>query len=246
MVLDYKNFKLVTEKSRNLNSTTPCETCVSAACSHSKAMFFEWMECKNDNNQMFFRVDKKCENIHFKNFPNLHIKNNAVKDCIFENCQSVAFYESNISDTTFKNVSSIAGKQTNFKNCDFTGCCSQGSLLTINKSGSIEKCNFDNNVALSEDGYMIHMVFDSEEDITKIKDCGFAYNTVENPDGEMVHSEYLKVVTTTKSTVINNIDYETCDFREGEAIEIGSFDLDVPEGDYGGIEIIGSFVSEDD
>lgn len=247
MILDYKILNL--DKNKGLfEATTPCDLCASAACVNSKVAFYSWIKHNGKDDKYTFSNDKNCEDICFKNFPNLLITEKNIKNCTFENCQTVIVKNCKINNSEFDNVSKIESENSDFTDCIFSGCCSQGSLLTLNGKGSIQDCAFNNNIALTEDGYLIHMIFDNKDAITKIRDCNFTYNTVENPDGELVRSEYLEEVSFKKSVLINNVDYETCGFvdDEGDAIEIGSFDLDVPEGDYDGIEIIGSFVSEED
>ena len=198
------------------------------------------------NGEIHFNSGEVCEGITFKNFYHLCLDEATFNNCIFEDCHEIAASDCEMNGSTFKNVDGILGHYTDFSGCTFKECCSNGPLLTIDSRGQVDNCTFDTITALSEDGYVIYSVFGKKKDVTEITNCRFTDCQVESEDGELCYCAYFKPLSSFNTIPIDNVDYDSCKFDEVDAIEIGSFDLEVPEGDYDGVEIIGSFVSEED
>lgn len=211
MIIDYKNSKFMTEKNKILNLTMPCETCVSTDCSHSKVVILEWIEYSSDGSELLFKIDKKCENIHFKNFPSLHIKDKDIKNCVFENCHEISTENSRISGCVFKNVGNIFGHYTDFQDSVFKECCSYGPLLVIDSGGRVNNCTFETITTLGDDGYVVSSNFDKKEEVTKITNCKFIDCQVESEDGELCRCSYFKAFSSFNTVPVDNVDYDTCE-----------------------------------
>lgn len=165
-----------------------------------------------------FSIPLVCKDTTFKNFPNLRVEQEITfVNCIFENCSQVAFEGCCLQNCTFKNVNCIEGHTTDFDGCTFTGCCSQGPLLTIDTKGKISHCNFDSITALGGDGYVIDAVYKTKEDVQSIEHCTFFDCQVESEDGTLCSCSYFKPFSSVRTVSINNLDLQTCKIREVES-----------------------------
>lgn len=201
---------------------------------------------ENDIGETYFKGNEVCKGITFRNFFNLCVESTVFEDCIFENCGNINTEGCRFNGCNFNNVNNIKGIRTAFDRCEFKNCCSDGPFIFIETLGFIDSCTFDTITTLGENGYIIYSVYRKNTEVERVTNCRFIDCQVETEDGKYCYCAYLKRSYSLIPVEIDNVDYETCDFGEGDAIEIGSFDLDVLEGDYDEIEIIGSFVSEDD
>lgn len=226
MVLDYKILNLENNKGL-FNPTAPCDLCATAACVNSKAAFFSWIKYSKKDDNFIFSKDKKCEDICFKNFPNLFIKDKDIKNCTFENCGNITAEGCRMNGCKFNNVNNIKGIRTAFDSCEFINCCSDGPFLVIDTLGFIDGCTFDTITALGNNGYIIYSVYRKNTEVEQVTNCKFFDCQIESKDGKYCYCAYLKRSYLLKPVEIDNVDYNTCDFTddEGEAIEIGSFNL---------------------
>ena len=167
------------------------------------------------NGDIFFRGAENYEGITFKNFPNLHLEEADYKNCTFEDCGVVSFYDGEIVGCKFHNVSEIEGHFASFMDCAFSQCCSQGPFLTIDNVGSVEGCTFETITALGDDGYIIFSVYGKKKDVRYIKNCKFIDCKVESEDGLYTYCVYYKRCLACKTIEIENVDMQSCVFGEG-------------------------------
>lgn len=146
----------------------------------------------------------------FSSFPNLHINDSVVTDCVFEHCGAVLLNSCSVEGCTFDDVTETNGNETTFEKCDFKNCHAESSVLIIEGYGEVEQCNFTNNSAKGDDGYIIYSVFSKKSDVRNITDCCFEKCTVENEEDELSYCAYFLPLSSTKTNSINNFDYDTC------------------------------------
>lgn len=183
-----------------------------------------------EHGYVFMRTNDGYDGVTFRNFPMITVEDTDFTNCTFENTQAIEFSKARVKNCTFRNVSEIRGHYTDFHGCTFVRCCSQGPLLTIDNVGSVEGCTFETITALGDNGYVIYSVYGKKKDVREIKNCKFFDCEVES---DMVTlCEYLVTMEVYKTEVVDNVDYESCSFDWNDgAIEIDSFELEVPEYD---------------
>lgn len=158
--------------------------------------------------------DVDCRSITFRNFPNLHIEDNVVADCVFEHCGLIVLCSCDVEDCTFDDIKEINGNETTFEKCTFKNCHAESSVLTIEGYGVVEQCNFINNSAKGDDGYIIYSVFNKKSDVRYITDCCFEKCTIENEEDELTYCAYFLPLSSTKTNSISNFDYDTCVIKD--------------------------------
>lgn len=189
------------------------------------------MEDFDENEQIYFCNEEGFSDVTFINFPNINFESMTLKNCTFKNCQSVAVHGCTVEGCTYENISVAYAQFSKLNGCIFDTCCaSYGSLLTIEDEGEIVGCTFKHITVLEEDGCVIHSIYSKKKNIRPLTNCRFEDCYVES--GIMTLCEYLVSKKTYKTEVYNNLDYESCSFDwEENAIEIGSFELEVSEYD---------------
>ncbi len=188
----------------------------------------EWkFRVNKEYGRVFVSVAGDFEGVTFRNFPTITTDGTSFMNCTFENTQAIEFSQGDVIHCTFRNVSDINGHYTNFRDCSFLQCCSQGPLLTIDSSGSVEGCTFETITALGEDGYVIYSVYASKNDVQLIKNCKFSYCEVESEDGMLTYCSYFTRCLLRKEKEVDNLDHCSCDFGEGVPVLIGSFETDI-------------------
>ena len=122
------------------------------------------------------------ENIRFKNFPQLHIAQNQVIQCGFEDCGEIYLTsDCGHGDCRFKNIRSLhcAGKFLMY--CDFEDSqCDSASFVEIHKC-RMSGCTFKN-IQLKNDSFLVYGYGTSY-----ISGCSLENVTVTRKDGEMFH-----------------------------------------------------------
>ena len=162
----------------------------------------------------------------FRNFSKLEFEDDSrIEQCMFEDCGEISACDGIFQACEFHHVDSIFGHYTDFINCHFQNCSSIGPLLTIDSTGGVDECVFENITAQGEDGYIIFSVYNKKSDVKEIKNCKFIHWHTENPDNDISYCEYHSPFIFGKPKYINNIHYESCDIDEGDIIEIGSFSV---------------------
>ena len=189
------------------------------------------MEDFDENGQIYFRLDAPFSGVTFLNFPNINFEGMTLKNCIFKNCQSVAVHGCVLEGCTYENVSWAYAQSSKLDSCIFDSCCaSYDSLLTLEDEGEIVGCTFKHITVLGEDGCVIHSIYHKKENVRPLTNCRFEDCEIES--GMMTLCEYLVTMETYKTEVVDNVDYESCSFDwDDGVIEIGSFELEVPEED---------------
>ena len=169
----------------------------------------------------------RYEGVTFCNFPTIIFEAIEFKNCIFKNIQSVEVLGCKMDGCTFENVSSTVGCCTDFFGCFFKNCCISGSILNIDTRGAVEGCTFESMTALGNEGYIIHAVYESEDDVKPIKNCRFSDCDVENDEGKFTYCSYLKTVPSVKKIQVDNFDYESCKVEGNEKNSDSNSDHDV-------------------
>ena len=189
------------------------------------------MEDFDENDQIYFRNEEGFSDDTFINFPNVNFESMTLKNCIFKNCQSVAVHGCTLEGCTYENVSDAYAQFSKLVGCTFDTCCaSYNSLLTLEGEGEITGCTFKHITVLGEDSCVIHSIYHKKEAVRPIASCRFEDCEVES--GMLTLCEYLVSMEVYKTEEANNLDYESCSFDwDDGAIEIGSFELEVPEYD---------------
>lgn len=194
---------------------------------------------ENAFGEVHFSQGKVVTDTTFCNFGHLCVEKTIFENCTFENCQTVSFESCQIKNCNFKNVCSIEGARTNFYGCLFKECCSDGPLLTIDSYGQAKGCTFETITALGDQGYVIWSGYGKKHEVEMVVDCKFIDCQVESEDKELCHCYYFKPLSSFRTVQVDNLDYESCHFDNCTTIA----ETLRSESD---IEIIGSFVSEDD
>ncbi len=175
-----------------------------------------------------FKGDTPVRDIVFRNFPKLLIAEKSFVHCSFENCEMLEITGCNMLDCTFQNANVIYSHYSNFYSCIFEDCSVDNeALLSIDTKGEIDGCRFVRITAKGENGCVIDSTFGKKSEVTYIKNCVF-----EDCDAPTIaQASYFVPLSYRKTKAIDNIDYDICKFcgSEGEAIEIGSFDLSADE-----------------
>ena len=197
--------------------------------------FANGVQPENIHGKTHFTGGEFCKGITFRNFYHLYIEEATFEDCIFENCHQVTADECRMGNCRFHNEDEVVGIRTDFHGCMFKDCCcSDGPFLTIDGQGNVEDCTFDTVTALGDQGYIIYSVYGKKEDVEIVSGCKFVDCRFESEDSECCYCAYFKKISSNKTVEVDNVDWDTCrfEFDEGEAIEIGSFELEIPEEGY--------------
>ena len=199
--------------------------------SNKEHALFCGMEYFEDSDQIIFQKGDTFTDATFVNFPNINFVGLSLKNCVFKNCQSVAVHGCVLEGCTYENVSWAYAQSSKLDSCIFDSCCaSYDSLLTLEDEGEIVGCTFKHITVLEEDGCVIHSIYHKKENIRPLTNCRFEDCEVES--GMMTLCEYLVTMETYKTEVVDNVDYGSCSFDwDDGAVEIGSFELEVTEGD---------------
>lgn len=189
------------------------------------------MEYFEDSDQIIFQKGDTFTDVTFLNFPNINFAGLVLKNCVFKNCQSVAVHGCVLEGCTYDNVSDAFAQASKLDGCVFDSCCaSYNSLLTLEGEGEITGCTFKHITVLGEDVCVIHSIYHEKENIRPLTNCRFEDCEVES--SMVTLCEYLVTMEVYKTEVVDNVDYESCSFDwDDSAIEIGSFELEVPEYD---------------
>ena len=159
-------------------------------------------------------IEEDFEGVTFRNFPTIMSDGANFENCIFEDMQAVDISDGDMTSCMFSNIAEIRGNYTDFIKCKFSHCCSQGAFLTLDNVGSIEGCVFEGITAQGEGGYIIYSVYGKKKDVREIKNCQFIGCEVENAEGDLIYCCYFRPLSSYKTIDIDNVDYESCDFRK--------------------------------
>lgn len=125
----------------------------------------------------------KVNGITFRDYPVLRIDDLLVKNCTFENCNTVYFSDCKVEDCAFCGVQTIYADRTPLAGSDFTNLrCDNDCVLCLEDS-NMSFCTFKN-VELTNEAYLISGVGD-----VWIENCNFENIRTDRTDRELFFCE---------------------------------------------------------